>query len=305
MIMKLKSFSRKLKNPNYLLNKSSEVYREITSPLRLMPTFLIIGTQKGGTSSLYKYLVQHPQIAPALVKEIHFFDNHTRAYNFGKGMVWYRSHFLYGFQNILTSLIFKQNIVTGEATPDYIFDPNAPRRVAEHLPKSKLIVLLRNPIDRAYSHYLHNVRASKSYDPGRETLSFEDAIAKEEERLKGEKEKLLQDPSYFSYNYLHYSYLSKGVYVDQLKNWFELFPKENFLILKSEDFFANPPEIFNQVLEFLNLQKWELLEYKAYNTRKKDEVGLNPSTRAFLKDYFQPYNQSLCQLTGIDFDWDW
>ncbi|MGF1491695.1 MAG: sulfotransferase domain-containing protein [Microcoleaceae cyanobacterium] len=300
--MKLGSLTKKLRNPDYLLRKTSEVYREVTSPLRLEPTFLIIGVQKGGTSSLYEYLIQHAQIAPALVKEVHFFDNHTRAHNFGKGMIWYRSHFAYSFQNLFLSA--ERSLTTGEATPDYLFDPNAPQRVAKYLPSAKLILLLRNPVDRAYSHYLHNVRASATYDPGREPLSFEDAIAQEDERLKGEQEKLLQDSSYFSYNYSHYSYLSKGIYIKQLEKWLEFFSKEQILILKSEDFFENPPITFAQVLEFLGLQKQALTDYTAYNTREKSDSSLSESTRRYLVSHFEPYNQSLYQLTGEDFGWN-
>lgn len=293
---------KRLKDPAYLQKRSLETYRAITSPLRLLPDFIIIGVQKGGTTSLYKYLIQYPCVASAFAKEVHFFDNHTRAHNFGKGMAWYRSHFVYGLYRSYNKLVHKQDLITGEASPDYIFDLHAPRRIAATMPGVKLIALLRNPIDRAYSHYLHNVRAP--HDMGRETLPFEEAIAKEEDRLRGEREKMLQDESYFSYNYMHYSYLSRGIYADQLKTWFDLFPREQILVLRSEDFFANPGTIFKQVLEFLKLQVWELAEYKAYNTRKEGTDGMNPATRERLVDYFKPHNQRLYQLLNINFDWD-
>jgi hypothetical protein len=276
----------------------------VTSPFRLLPDFIIIGVQKGGTTSLYNYLIQHPCVASAFAKEVHFFDNHTPAHNYGKGMAWYRSHFEYGGYKLYKKLVYGQNLITGEGSPDYIFDTHAPQRIAARMPPVKLIALLRNPIDRAYSHYLHNVKASNSYDVGREDLSFEEAIDREEDRLHGEKEKLLQDESYFSYNYMHYSYLSRGMYADQLKTWFDLFPKEQILVVSSEDFFANPSHIFQQVLDFLKLPAWHLTQYSSYNSRNKDTVGINPATREHLVDYFKPHNQRLYQLLDLKFDWD-
>ena len=292
---------KRLKDPTYLLRRSLEAYRVSTSSLRLLPEFMIIGTQKGGTSSLYNYLIQHPCIASAFAKEVHFFDNHTRAHNFGKGIAWYRSHFAYDLDKS-NNKRHKQQLITGEASPDYIFDPHAPQRIAATLPSVKLIALLRNPIDRAYSHYLHNTRAS--YDVGRETLSFEEAITKEEERLQGEREKLLQDESYFSYNYMHYSYLSRGIYVKQLKTWFDLFPREQILVLKSEDFYANPDTIFKQVLGFLKLPVWELQEYKSYNSSKGSQANIISATREYLAGYFKFHNERLYQQLDINFGWD-
>lgn len=293
---------KRLQNPDYLQRRSLETYRLVTSPLRLLPNFIVIGTQKGGTTSLYNYLIQHPCIASAFAKEVHFFDNHTRAHNFGKGMAWYRSHFEYSLHKSYNKIVHQQDLITGEASPDYIFDLHAPQRISSAVPGVKLIVLLRNPVDRAYSHYLHNVRAA--YDVGRETLSFEEAIAAEESRLLGEREKMLQQESYFSYNYMHYSYLARGIYTDQLKTWFNLFPREQVLVLKSEDFFAAPNIIFKQVLEFMNLPAWELTKYKSYNSREEGTARISSATRERLVDYFKQHNQELSQLLGTNFDWD-
>jgi hypothetical protein len=307
--MPLKSFSsrssylvKKLKTPGYVQQRSVEAYRTITSPLRLLPSFIIIGVQKGGTTSLYRYLEQHPCVAPAFAKEVHFFDNHNRAYNFGKGMAWYRSHFVYHTQQLYKQLVYKQPLITGEASPDYIFDLHAPERIASALPNVKLIVLLRNPVDRAYSHYLHNVRAT--WDKDREPLSFEDAIKAEPERLVGEREKRLDDSSYFSYNYMHYTYLARGLYADQLNQWFQLFSQEQFLILKSEDFFVNPKPMFEQVLNFLGLPSWSLSTYQSFNSREQNSITLKTDTREQLIEYFKPHNQRLYALLGNHLGWD-
>ncbi|MEH7381665.1 sulfotransferase domain-containing protein [Bacillus sp. JJ1533] len=249
-----------------------------------MPDFLIIGAQKCGTTSLYNYLIKHPNVVPAKKKEVHFFD-----YQFEKGIAWYRKHFPLVFEN-------NPNLITGEASPYYIFHPHAPQRISEMMPRVKIIVMLRNPVDRAYSHFQHEIRL------GAETLSFEEAIEKEAARLQGEKEKMMKDENYYSYNHQHYSYLSRGIYVDQLKAWMEKFPKKQFLIVKSEDFFYDPLTVFDRVLHFLNLPVWELNKGKKYNAghySKMDDV-----MRKHLIDYFKPHNQRLYEILGENLDWE-
>lgn len=262
-------------------NWSVEPYRVSTSSLRPMPNFIIIGSQKGGTTSLYNYLTQHPYIKAAVNKEVHYFDVH-----FDKGDNWYRSRFPF----------CGQDYITGEASPSYIFHPHAPKRIAELTPSVKLIALLRNPVDRAYSHYNHNLRKK------RENLAFEVAIEKEGERLSNKLEKMLEDDKYFNAKYFHYAYLGRGIYVDQLKNWFNFFSKEQILILSSEDFYADPAVSYSQVLEFLKLPQWELGEYKRFNGL--DYQGMTVATRKQLIDYFKPHNQRLYEFLGMSFDWD-
>ncbi|GAC1629308.1 MAG: hypothetical protein NVS4B7_18130 [Ktedonobacteraceae bacterium] len=237
-----------------------KAFRATTNPLRMMPDFIIIGAQKGGTTSLYRYLVEHPNIAPIYVKEPHFLD----IYYF-KGLGWYRSHFPTAVEKYYARHIQKHDLITGEASPYYLFHPQAAKRAAKSLPRTKFIVLLRNPIDRAYSQYQHQVR-----QPNVEPLSFEEAIDAEEKRLAGEEEKLRQDEKYVSFNHRHYSYLARSTYIKQLPAWMNLFPREQFLILKSEDLY--PP--------------------------------MKIETRARLIEYFKPYNARLYELLERDFGWE-
>ncbi len=216
----------------------AKFYRGMTSPLRLLPDFLVIGTQRGGTTSLYHYLEELPCIVPATTKEIHFFDR-----RFDKGLAWYRGHFPTRIARQYEQRFRKRAFVTGEASPSYLFHPHVPRRIAKALPHVKLIVLLRNPVDRAYSQYYHAVEL------GLETLPFEAAIKDEEERTARERAKIMQDEHYESYAFKHLSYLSRGIYVDQLQTWMSLFPREQFLILKSEEFYADPGSSVKQVLD--------------------------------------------------------
>ncbi len=165
------------------------------------------------------------------------------------------------------------------------------------IPTAKLMVLLRNPVDRTYSHYQHCVRK------GVETLSFEDAITHEAKRLDGEREKILQDENYYSFNLLHYSYLSRGIYVDQLENWTSIFPREQLLILKSEDLDTDPQAILKQVLDFFELPTWGLKEYYGKHNQA-DYPRMDARTRRRLIDYFKPYNQRLYEYLGVNFAWD-
>ena len=251
----------------------------------VLPDFLIIGAQKSGTNSLYDLLTQHPHVERAITKELNYFNLH-----FEKGIEWYRSQFA------LPRWKDERKLITGEATPDYLFYPDAARRAAKVVPQAQLIVLLRNPVHRAYSHYHHQVRK------GRETLGFEEAIEAEEARLRGERDKMLEDEHYTSFNYRHFSYLSRGIYVDQLLRWSKFYSQEQMLVLKSEDLFERTLETLKLVLDFLGLFDWEP---EAVEIRNKGRYGqeMNPATRRRLEEYFEPHNRRLYEYLGVDFGW--
>lgn len=253
------------------------------SELTGTPHFIIIGAQKCGTTSLYNYLVQHPQVIPPhTFKEIHFFD-----LNFHQGIDWYRSQF--------HPLADGQDFLTGEATPYYLFHPLVPGRLFDNFPQTKLIVLLRNPVMRAISHYYHEVKL------GFEKLPLDAAILAEENRLEGEIEKIKYEENYYSFNHQHFTYLSRGIYLEQLKHWFSFFPREQFLILKSELFYQHPDLFFNQVLEFLELSPYHLPAYENYGAGDYPEVA--PEIKEKLQDFFQPHNQALSEYLQQDFNW--
>jgi hypothetical protein len=268
----------------------NQAYRLLTSPIRMMPYFIVIGAHRGGTTSLYLYLQQHPLIIPSNTKEVHFFD-----VNFTKGLGWYKTH----FPSLVRKYYIKQtrgeDIVTGEASPYYMFHPLAPKRILNEIPQVKLIAILRNPVDRAYSHYQHSIKRKT------ETLSFEEAIEKEEERTRGEVDKMLKNENYNSFPHRAHSYLARGIYIDQLKVWSSFFPKEQLLVIKSEDLYTNPSPTFKQVLKFLDLPEWEPKEYKEYNAGSYSKI--EPSTRKKLSDYFEPHNQRLYEYLGTNFGW--
>lgn len=268
-----------------------------------LPHFLILGTQKGGTSSLFLYLAEHPQVMPGMMKEVHYFD-----LKHAKGMEWYRAHF--PRQDALERASDKlgRRVITGEASPYYLFHPLAPQRIARQLPNVKLIVLLRDPVERAFSHYMHNCQ-DKHRDKNREPLSFAEAIAAEPERLRGEVEKIMADPDYTSFAHQHYSYATRGVYISQILAYEQYFPPENLLVIQSERFFRDTAETFQTVLQFLGLSPFvpSLLAARnrgAYRSRKSDWDEKIEETRRRLRDYFHPYNHQLYDHLGRNFGWE-
>ena len=166
-----KYIRHKLDKHKKLQNLSTSLYLKycnLVGPLHVLPNFMIIGFPKCGTTSLYDYLTQHPQITPPLGKEIDFFD---RLYE--RGVNWYRVRFPGKAYNFFKHTASNKKIFTGEATPRYVFHPLALQRIKKLIPDSKFIILLRNPIDRAYSHYNMN------FQNGYEYRTFEDAIEHE------------------------------------------------------------------------------------------------------------------------------
>jgi Sulfotransferase domain len=259
-------------------------YRQWTAGLRGFPSALIIGAQRSGTTSLFQYLAQHPDVLPPLGKEIHYFDFH-----YARGVNWYRGRFPYSYR-------LRRGALTLDASPYYLLHPLVPQRAAQLLPGVKLIALLRNPVDRALSHYQHEVRA------GRESLSFAEAIDLEPERLAGEEERLRTDPQYYSYNHHRFSYTHRGLYVEQLRRWVQHFPRSHLLVLQSEWLFRDPVAATSAVHAFLGLRSHRLDGYKPFLHGSYDRA-MPAELRSRLAGYFEPYNRELYQWLGKEFDW--
>lgn len=298
----MKTLKQQSPNVRRILSKKLEKHRKIhefstslflkycflTGFLHVLPNFMIIGFVKCGTTSLYEYLLQHPNIYSPVGKEIDYFD---RLYS--KGVNWYKVNFPLKFRKF-----FVKKFATGEATPRYIEHPYALDRIKKTIPNAKFIILLRNPIDRAFSQYNQNL------NNGYEYLSFEDAIKHEKERTKGRIEKMKLDETYYSWDYDLFAYQEHGIYVDKIERWMNAFSKDQFLILQSEEFLKNPSVVYNQVLKFLNLPKWEPFDYRFYKQQTYKKQKIEPELRKKLSDYFKPYNERLYKLLGTDFHWE-
>jgi hypothetical protein len=270
---------------------SGRRFGHLTARFRLLPDYLIIGAQRAGTTSLFKYLVRHPAVArPFLGKGAHFFDT-----NYSGDLDEYRAYFPTTAYKWVVKATRRMDAVTGEGSPYYLAHPHAPYRIAETLPGVKLIALLRDPVDRAYSHHQHEVAR------GFEDLSFEEALEREPERLAGELERMREDPSYNSFAVQHHTYLSRGRYAEQLEVWYGLFPKDQILVLPSEELFSDPDRTFRAVLAFLGLPAISLREYEVFNPRKYTDMS--PELRQRLVDYFAEPNGRLYDLMGVDYGW--
>jgi hypothetical protein len=257
-----------------------------------LPDFVIIGAKKCGTTFLHDLLVEHPHVESAAQKELHYFDRF-----FDLGIDWYSRCFS------APKCIDGRTTITGEATA-YLPTPSAAERMAKTLPQARLIVLLRNPVDRAYSDYQQGVRL------GRETRRFEEAIQAEKREIIG-KDEIPQREGRIGPTDARYQYLRRGIYVDQLLHWTKFFSKDQILVLKSEDFFERTPETLKVVLKFLGLSPTSSpklrTDFRGWlrNKRHKGEYqqGMSSVTRRRLEEYFEPYNSKLYEYLDVDFGW--
>jgi len=265
-----------------VLRNAVWTYGRATASARPLPDFLIIGAQKAGTTALYAYLRRHPAITGPSWKEVSYFDRH-----YGRGEAWYRGNF--------PNRVRARGKLVGEASPSYIFHPLGPERVKALVPEARLVALVRHPVDRALSHYHHEVAL------GREPLRFEDALDAEEDRLRGEEERLAADPSYFSRAWWSHAYKSRGRYAEQLERWLAVFPREQLLILPSEDLGGEPERTHARVLDFLGAVPHRLDAYPRVYERQYE--AMSPETRERLAVEFEAPNRRLYELLGRDLGW--
>ena len=260
-------------------------YRQVLGGERMKPSFIIVGAQKAGTTSLYKYLTQHPEIKSTLLKEVHYFD-----LNYDKPLSWYESFYPSKRDD---------KIITGEASPYYMFHPLAIQRIAKFDSTLKIIVLLRDPAKRAISHYYHEVRK------GREKLGMRKAFEAEHDRLKGELEKIEKNPSYNSNNYQRYSYQSRGIYVDQIKKIKDRFEDNNIMIIDSVEFFNQTKSTVQRVIEFVGVNnEFNIKTNKRFNVRNGFKDPDEEEIYSELKVFYKEHNEALYNLIGKRFDWN-
>jgi len=257
--------------------------------MRRRPAFLIIGAQKSGTTSLLNYLRHHPNSGAPRTKELKYFD-----VQWNKGVRWYAAHFPFEPTTRWRERA-RGPILACEKSPSYLFYPASPARCHALVPDAKLIALVREPVDRAVSHYQHNHRR------GREPLTFEQALEREhahidEEFARHDRPEGSTDP-----RLMQWSYLARGRYAEQLERWFAVYPRDRFLILRAEDLFREPAKTFTRVREFLGLPEWSPPSFETFNPGGKYDP-ITPETRARVREYFAPHNARLRDLVGIEWD---
>lgn len=245
---------------------------------RERPAFLIAGAQKAGTTYLYQELCAHPHVMPALTKEIHYFD-----INYRRGLDWYL-----GFFPRASKLAMGR--ISGEASPDYLVHPLAAGRIAHDLPDTKVIILLRDPVKRAFSQFLHERRLG--YEP---VSSFQEALDLEDERTAGELERSARDPDYVSYALSHYTYRLRGCYLPQVARFVDALGRDRLMVMRSEALYANPIESTLKVQHFLGLEPWRPNRPGANDMKSSGVIPADAA--AELREYFAPHEKALeCYL---------
>jgi hypothetical protein len=266
-------------------------FQMATSSIRILPDFIIIGSSKSGTWAIHNYLLQHPDIDYS-ARNIHFFE-----YAYSNKISWYKSHFPTKLYKSLVESIHKRKCLMSEHTSTYLHHPLIPQRVKDGIPDVKLIVSLRNPIDRAYSNYHMFVRI------GTEKRTFEDAVFSELKRIEIIKENdnfQIKNPNFS--NCVESNYLRHGTYVDKLENWLKSFRREQFCIVENKDLSKNPQQVLDKIFEFLNVPHFKLRQEERWNVGEYKKM--KESTRKTLQDFFKPYNERLYKLLSQNFSWD-
>jgi hypothetical protein len=263
-------------------------YRRLGRRFRALPDFVIIGAQKAGTTALLRYLQAHPDvITEAGVNEVHFFD-----VQWDKGTPFYRSHFPYRRTLAGHRTISAGATLTGEKTPSYLFHPLAPERAATVVPRARLIALLREPVSRAASHHAMNRR------DGLETLDLTEAVKAEEDRTATSFERLSRGIEPPRNPARAFSYVRRGLYAEQLERWLRFFPREQLLVLRSEDLAGEPQTTYAAVLEFLGLGPHDPV-FARHNSGGRGRSSPSPEACRLLDAAFAEPNQRLAEAFGI------
>jgi hypothetical protein len=263
----------------------------LTSFLRITPDFFIGGVQKGGTTSLYAALSQHPQIIRAKFKEVFYYGNND---NYSRGTAHYKQFFVTSFyKNRLENKLGKPAL-TLDATTNTFESKEAPKRILKDNPEAKIIFIVRNPTDRAFSQY------KMSQKKGWDTATFEQALELEEARIAEGAERA-KDFNGHNYAFQRLGYRTRGQYVNYMRNWFNEFPKENILVLNSESFFENPSHVYETICDFLKIDNNVAVKFDKLNEGSGSKM--DERTRESLNNYFKPYNEELFKLLNKKFDW--
>lgn len=278
-----------------MANVVTRRYGMATASRRPLPDFMIVGTKRGGTTSMWNWLVDHPGVLPMFPSPRgnkstdYFLDGGSR------GERWYRSHFHTAAHRHRREARLGHRVVSGEASPLYMYDPRICPLVRQVVPDVKVIIQLRNPVRRALSHWQERV------GQGVEPLSFEEALRAESARTAGELERMLADPSYYSEAFDWYSYRDRGIYHDQVARWLDAFPSEQVLIVSSEDFSRDEQAVMDTVSDFLGLPHHRRAVYLRHNLSPR--VTMSVEVEEELTAFYTPHNERLYELVGRDFGW--
>jgi Sulfotransferase domain len=263
----------------------------VTAARRQLPSFILVGAQRAGTTSLFRALMSHPQIFSAnYYKGVNYFDvNYTRDFS------WYQGHFPTTAYLRSRGRAAQGEPITFEASGYYLFHPCAAERMARHLPDVRILAMLRDPVERAHSAYKHELAR------GFETETFERALELENDRLAGEAERMTAHPGYRSFSHRHHGYLHRGQYAEQLDRMRRFFPGERIHVLESESFFEHPEDTYGAVLDFLGLPRVLPARFDRWNARPSSPMP--GSTREQLREHYRTHDRQLATLLGREPAW--
>lgn len=263
---------------------------EATAGVRLLPSFMMVGVSRCGTTSLFRTLREHPQVLRApFHKGVNYFD-----LNYYRGMRWYQGHFP------VAEIARRQTARHGgpaafEASGYYLYHPFALERLARDLPGTKLVVMLRDPVERAFSAWKHECAR------GFEEESFERALELEDGRLAGEVDRMRADARYESLSHRHHSYRHRGHYAEQLERAFALFPAGQVHVVSSEAYFTEPAGEYTGLLAFLGLRPHDPAAFRQVNERPSESMPA--AARQMLEEYYAPHDERLAKLLGRPLRW--
>ncbi len=261
-----------------------------TAALRTGPGFIMMGASRCGTTSLFRALSTHPRVLrPAVNKGVRYFD-----LNYSRGQDWYLGHFP------LARTTRARGGPDGPAVPFeasgyYVFHPFAADRIATDLPGVRLVVMVRDPVERAYSAWKHESARGFEWEP------FERALELEDQRLLGEVDRMARDPDYESFCHRHHSHRARGEYADQLDRVLRAVPRTRLHIMQSEAFFADPTHEYARLLDFLALPAHHPDGFAVHNARPSTPMP-GPARRR-LTDHYAPFNDRLETLIGEPLRW--
>jgi hypothetical protein len=272
-----------------MVHLGSRSYGRITAPARMTPSFLICGGQRCGTTSLYRALAAHPVVLKAVLhKGVHYFDTSYR-----RGMAWYRGHFPMQRQSDKIKERYGVPAQTFESSPYYMYHPQAAARIARDLPGAKLVVLVRDPVERAYSQHAHEV--ARDFEAERD---FGNALALEPARLHRQEERLAQDPEYYSFSHQHHAYRARGEYARYLAVMAQHVGRERIHVVESERFFAEPETTYDEVCAFLGLPRnLGRPPFERHNARPRTS-DMDPGIRRELTAHYAPHDEALAMWLG-------
>jgi hypothetical protein len=269
-------------------------YGVATASSRPGPELLVVGSKRGGTTSLWYYLAEHPGVLPTFpraqnLKGIYYFDE-----NFHRGDAWYRSHFATTATRRLRARPLGYEPVTVDASPYYLFHPLAPARARATVPEAHVVMLLRDPVERAFSHW-------KERRNHTEALGFEAALAAEPARTAGEEARLLADPTYVSFAHRHQTYLTQGCYGPMLERWLEAYPADQVTVVAAEEFYADPQSLVDHLSDRIGIPRRPLEHIEPYNA--EPARAMSPIVRADLGVRLAPEIEKVEQILGREMPW--